>query len=68
MLAARLTVPAVWAYVMRRVALRDDLWNRCHFAGTKAMAADYELAEFVQQAVVNVIVCESSHLRAPVRA
>jgi hypothetical protein len=53
---------------VRPMMLREHLRNRCNFAGAKALATNYEIGELVKQSVVNIVICEGGHKRAPVEA
>lgn len=48
-------VAAVCADIGQCTALHNNLWYRRDFSATKTAAADHEIAQAIQQAVINIV-------------
>ena len=47
--------PAVWAFIAQRVPARDNLGNRRDLSTAQATAADDQVAQPIQQSVIDVV-------------
>ena len=61
-------MPAVCALISQYMAIRDYLRHWCDFSFPQATAANHEIAQAIQQAIVNIVFRGRGQNSSPVTA